>query len=86
MGTLDARLRFYPDPAFGFFFTGGFGVGVIRLSDDHGGRSSYTGAAIIGGAGYDIPVTADVSITPFANLFAIRTWDAIATLAKSVLH
>jgi hypothetical protein len=38
-GTVDARVRFYPDQAFRFFLTGGVGLGVIRFYDR--GRSFY---------------------------------------------
>jgi hypothetical protein len=81
IGTLDARIRFYPDPQFGFFFAGGFGLGLIRFSDENG-AFNHTGTAILGGAGYDIRVAPNVSLTPFANIYAVRTSDPRADVGQ----
>jgi hypothetical protein len=82
IGTLDARVRFYPDPQFGFFFTGGLGLGVMRFSDENGASTNETGIGILGGAGYDIAVAPNVSLTPFANYYAVRTSDPRANVGQ----
>jgi hypothetical protein len=77
-GSLGLRLRFYPDQAAGFFFTGGFGLGMIRFSAGPAGRGNpftTTGYALLGGTGCDFRITPNVSLTPFANGSAIRTRD-----------
>jgi outer membrane protein with beta-barrel domain len=77
-GSLGLRLRFYPDQAAGFFFTGGFGLGMIRFSAGPAGQGNpftTTGYALLGGAGCDFRITPNVSFTPFANGSAIRTRD-----------
>lgn len=81
IGTLDTRIRFYPDPRFAFFFTGGLGLGVIRSTDEQRGFN-HTGIALLGGAGYDIALTPDVSVTPFANYYAVRTGDPRANVGQ----
>ena len=51
MGSLGLRLRFYPDAAAGFFFAGGFGLGMIRFSAGPQGRGNpftTTGYAFLG--------------------------------------
>jgi hypothetical protein len=81
IGTLDARLRFYPDPRFGFFFTGGFGLGIIRFTDQ-GRGFNHTGTGILGGAGYDIRLSPNLSLSPFANYYAVRTGDPRANVGQ----
>lgn len=81
IGTLDARVRFYPDPRFGFFFTGGFGLGIIRFTDQ-GRAFDHTGAGILGGAGYDIRLSPAMSVSPFANYYIVRTSDPRADVAQ----
>ena len=72
VGTVDARIRFYPSPAGGFFLTGGIGVGTV--SAGFGGvGGSETGLGVLLGLGYDVRVAPNVSITPFWNGFAVRT-------------
>jgi hypothetical protein len=68
VGTLDARLRFYPARKSGFFVTGGLGLGAIRFA----GESEY-GLGLVLGVGWDIRVGRNVSLTPFYNGFAMRS-------------
>ncbi|MFL5401780.1 MAG: hypothetical protein ACJ8BF_03080 [Gemmatimonadales bacterium] len=82
LSTLDARVRFYPDLAFGFFFTGGLGLGAIHLGDTRGTSMTFTGAGILGGAGYDIALVPTVSLTPFANLYLVRASGMRYTVAQ----
>jgi hypothetical protein len=67
VGTLDARLRFYPARN-GFFLTGGLGAGSISIAGE-----SELGVGVILGVGYDIRVGRNVSLTPFYNGFAMRS-------------
>jgi hypothetical protein len=68
VGTLDARLRFYPARKAGFFVTGGFGLGTLRFAGE-----SETGLGLVLGVGWDIRVGRNVSLTPFYNGFAMRS-------------
>jgi hypothetical protein len=68
MGTLDARLRFYPSLTSGFFITGGFGLG--HVSD---GYETVWGPGAVVGLGWDVRVGRNVSLTPFWNGFAMSS-------------
>jgi hypothetical protein len=68
IGTLDARLRFYPARTSGFFLTGGLGFGTISV-----GEFSESGVGVVLGIGWDIRVGSRVSLTPFYNGFAMRS-------------
>lgn len=68
VGTLDARIRFYPSAPGGFFLTGGLGVGTISE-----GSFSETGLGLVLGLGFDIRIGTNISLTPFWNGFAVRT-------------
>jgi hypothetical protein len=68
VSTLDARLRFYPMLASGFFVTGGMGLGSLRTAYD-----TDMGVGVILGLGWDIPVGSRVSLTPFWHGFAMRS-------------
>ena len=68
MGTLDARLRFYPSLTSGFFVTGGFGLG--HVSD---GYDTVWGPGAVVGLGWDVRVGRNVSLTPFWNGFAMSS-------------
>ena len=69
--TLDARLRFYPVRTAGFFITGGIGLGTISVGTVYFGTETETGLATMFGLGWDIPIGANVSLTPFWNGFAV---------------
>jgi hypothetical protein len=66
VGTLDARLRFYPARTSGFFLTGGLGIGSLSYA----GESEFGLGAILG-LGWDIRVGRNISLTPFYNGFAM---------------
>ena len=68
MGTLDARLRFYPSLTSGFFITGGLGLG--HVSD---GYDTVWGPGAVVGLGWDVRVGRNVSLTPFWNGFAMSS-------------
>jgi hypothetical protein len=78
VGSVDLRARWYPgEMAGGFFFTGAWGLGLIRLSDPQAIPTSHTqtGRAFRAGLGYDFRVARGVSVTPFGTWSAIRTED-----------
>jgi hypothetical protein len=72
VGTLDARVRFYPSATGGFFLTGGIGAGSVRVSA--GGISATdNGVGAIFGLGYDHRVARNASVTPYWNSFAMKS-------------
>ncbi|HYW50605.1 MAG TPA: hypothetical protein VE861_08365 [Gemmatimonadaceae bacterium] len=82
VGTLDARVRFYPQAEKGFFVTGGLGLGFIRGSG--GGESATeTGTAAIFGIGYDFPVGRNASVTPYINAVGLRINDGNLNIAQA---
>jgi hypothetical protein len=68
VGTLDARIRFYPSATGGFFLTGGLGIGTIRYAGNN-----ETGLGLLLGLGFDIRIGNNVSLTPFWNGYAVRS-------------
>ena len=81
VGTLDARVRFYPSATGGFFLTGGIGFGTARLS----GFGSYeeNGVGTLLGLGWDIRVAQNASITPFWNGFAMKNNNTDANVGQA---
>ena len=51
VGTLDARIRFYPMVTSGFFLTGGLGLGSVYASIDGFGSETEWGSAGCSGSG-----------------------------------
>jgi hypothetical protein len=72
VGTLDARVRFYPSATGGFFLTGGIGAGSIRASIG-GISATENGAGATLGLGYDYRVGRNTSITPYWSSFAMKS-------------
>jgi len=72
VGTLDARVRFYPSATGGFFVTGGIGAASMRVSVG-GISATENGAGAIFGLGYDYRVARNASVTPYWNSFAMKT-------------
>lgn len=68
VGTVDARVRFYPSMRSGLFLTGGVGLGHVSFNGD-----TEVGAGAVLGIGWDIRVGRNVSLTPFYNGFAMRS-------------
>jgi hypothetical protein len=75
VATIDARARFYPTNS-GFFITSGAGFGTISAGLAGFGSSSESGVSFLIGAGVDIRVAPNVSLTPFWNGFLVRTSNA----------
>ncbi len=82
VGTLDARLRFYPSLTSGFFLTGGLGIGEMRASVSGFGSASETGVGAVLGLGWDIPISGSASLTPFWNGFAVNTANGDANVGQ----
>ena len=82
VGTLDARVRFYPSTTGGFFLTGGLGVGTVSLSGSGFGTSTETGLGMVFGLGYDVRVARNTSITPYWNGFGMRNSNTDANVGQ----
>lgn len=82
VGTVDARLRFYPSAAGGFFLTGGLGYGQIHAEVDGFGSRTQNGGSLLLGLGYDARIGKNVSLTPFWNGFAVKTDDSDANVGQ----
>jgi hypothetical protein len=82
IGSLDARVRFYPSRTGNFFFTGGLGLGTIAVDIGGLGSDSENGASAILGIGYDIRLSPGLSLTPYWNGFAVRTSNADANVGQ----
>jgi hypothetical protein len=72
VGTVDARVRFYPVRASGFFATGGMGFGTISAGRV-GFHTTESGIAAVLGLGWDIPIRDNLSFTPFWNGIGVST-------------
>lgn len=71
-GITDLRVRFYPSLSSGLFLTGGLGVGTVRVGLGSVSETDY-GVGSVFGAGWDIRLRPNVSLTPFYNGFAVQT-------------
>jgi hypothetical protein len=63
LGTIDARVRWYPSIYNGFFLTVGAGLGHAQATF----ADTELGGAFLFGLGYDFRVSSNVSVTPFYN-------------------
>jgi hypothetical protein len=81
VGTLDARVRFYPSATGGFFLTGGIGVGTISGAAS-GYTATETGLGMVFGLGYDYRVARNASLTPYWNGFAMKSSNADANVGQ----
>jgi hypothetical protein len=82
VGTLDARVRFYPSTTGGFFLTAGVGIGSIDGSVAGVGSATETGVGTILGLGYDFRMRTNMSLTPYWNGFAMRSTNADANVGQ----
>ena len=83
VGTLDARVRFYPSTTGGFFVTGGVGFGSVRGDFGGGFSATETGVGTILGLGWDIRVAKNTSITPYWNGFAMKNDNTDANVGQA---
>jgi hypothetical protein len=63
LGNASFAAYYYPKPSNGLFLRGGLGVSTISAT----GVNSETGAGATIGAGYDLRVGGNTSITPVLN-------------------
>jgi hypothetical protein len=77
VGTLDARLRFYPKRESGFNLTTGLGIGSMSYAGE-----SEIGLGLMLGVGWDIRIAKNVSISPFWNGFAMRNSNVDANVGQ----
>jgi opacity protein-like surface antigen len=68
LGNLSAAAYFYPAPATGFFLKGGPGFSVY-MADDGTDKESGSGFGFLLGAGYDLRVSTNISITPVVSYY-----------------
>jgi hypothetical protein len=80
VGTLDARVRFYPSTTGGFFLTGGLGFASVRQTGF--GTATENGVGTILGLGWDIRVARNASITPYWNAFAMKNNNTDANVGQ----
>lgn len=73
-GSLLAVAQWYPAPATGFFVKGGAGLGVYQEKDPTGTLDA-AGLGYLMGAGYDIRVARNFSLTPFVNYTGMANSD-----------
>ena len=71
--TVNAIAQWYPQPATGFFLTGGLGVGSLQVEAKIPGLATIsdrtTGLGYQFGTGYDFRLGRNFSITPYATYF-----------------
>jgi hypothetical protein len=68
MANLTGSLYFYPTARSGLFFTGGLGLSAYHVNTVPAWDGTGWGLTL--GAGYDIRVGRDVSLTPVVNYFS----------------
>jgi hypothetical protein len=68
MGNVSGAVYFYPMATMGLFVKGGAGYSALNVSSDVG-SGTESGLGMILGAGYDVRVARNLSITPVANWF-----------------
>jgi hypothetical protein len=65
IGNITASLFYYPVTASGFFVTGGLGFSAYNINSSP--EVNGSGWGFTGGAGYDVRVGRNVSLTPVVN-------------------
>ena len=73
IATVNAVAQYYPNPANGFFISGGLGAGAMEVEIKAPGFGTFsdntTGLGYQFGAGFDIPMKGTFSLTPFVTFF-----------------
>jgi len=82
VGLVDARVRFYPVTAGGFFLTGGMGLGTVTASIPGFGSHTEEGLGMILGMGYDVRMARNISLTPFWNGYAMKNSNTNANVGQ----
>jgi hypothetical protein len=68
-GHVSGVAYWYPQTTGGFFVKGGIGLGTLSLDAGPLGDESDTGLALHAGAGYDIRLGRNFSLTPTAGVY-----------------
>jgi hypothetical protein len=68
LGTITAAAYFYPVESSGFFVKGGVGTAFIT-TDFEGDTINGAGWGLMGGAGYDLRIGRNLSLTPSATYY-----------------
>lgn len=68
MGNISGAVYWYPMVSNGLFVKAGAGLSVLDASSTVG-AGSESGFGVLGGVGYDVRVSRNLSITPVANWF-----------------
>ena len=66
-GNLSLAADYYPQPASGLFLSAGLGLSRVETSSSGTPSNGSTGPGFTLGAGYDVRVGANTSLTPIAN-------------------
>ena len=66
-GNVSLAADYYPQPAGGLFLSAGVGFSRVETSSSGSPSSGSTGPGFTFGAGYDVRVGANTSVTPIAN-------------------
>jgi Outer membrane protein beta-barrel domain len=86
VATVNAIAQWYPDAAGGFFVSGGLGVGSMKVEFKVPGIATIsdqtTGLGYQVGAGYDIRLGTNFSLTPYATFFGTAGGKVESTKAK----
>ncbi len=82
IGTVTVLLKWYPSPG-GFYLQGGLGGSADQMDYGDGTPAeSYSGTGGVLGAGYDLPVSSKLSLTPFVNGVGIKFRDGDANFGQ----
>lgn len=65
--NITAFTTYYPSAEGGVFVKGGIGISFIEASVSFLGRSTDSGFGVVLGAGYDVRLKENFSVTPFGN-------------------
>lgn len=82
VGHLSGVVYWYPRPTAGFFLKGGAGVAVYSADAGPLGDVEDSGIGLHAGAGYDLRVGRNLSLTPAAGIF----WGDFEGGDANVLH
>jgi hypothetical protein len=84
--TINAVAQWYPQVTSGFFLNGGLGIGSLNVEADISGlgtlSSKTTGLGYQVGAGYDLRLGTNFSLTPYATFFGTAGGKVESTDAK----
>ena len=85
-GTADFVVQWYPQVAGGFYLLGGIGFGSVSTSVDTGMGTLTNNKGGVGynaGAGYDIRLRRNFSLTPYVAFFGVSTGSNASSLGAA---